>query len=282
MTIISKSPIHRFGGKYFMRNWLAGMIPEHVLYCESFCGAGHLLFSKLPSKVEVMNDIDGHLVAFFRGIKDLDSRQKLVKMLQCLPYSRRLWQGMRANWKQGNIPGNPVEASAQWFYLNRTCFSGDQLKGGFAVPSTTGRNPAISFRNSIDGLDIIAERLRNVCIENLPYQECIKRYDSEDTFFYCDPPYLNAEHYYSRDSFSQDDHFRLSEILHGIKGKAMVSHYQNSLYDELYRGWCRHEYASFKGSSKAEPGAGKSKTVECIWTNFEPVAKNGGLFDGLL
>lgn len=123
---------------------------------------------------------------------------------------------------------------------------------------------------------------QNVCIENLPYHECIKRYDGLESLFYCDPPYLNAEHYYGKDSFSQDDHFRLSEILHGIKGIAMVSHYQNSLYDELYRGWYRHEYASFKGSSKAKPGAEKPKTIECLWTNFEPVAKNRGLFDGLL
>lgn len=263
-----------------MRDFLNQHIPEHVLYCEPFCGASHLLFGKIPSKVEVINDIDGHLVAFFRVIKDHEDRQRLIKMLQYLPYSRRLWQEIRANWKQGNIPSG-LEASAQWFYLNRSTFAGDQLRGGFAVSSTTGRNPVQSFRNAIDGLDTIAERLRNVCVENLPYAECVQRYDSKTTLFYCDPPYLNAEHYYGKDSFSQDDHFRLSEILHGIKGKAMVSHYENRLYDELYRGWYRHEYESFKGSHKST-GAEKPKTIECLWTNFEPVAKNRSLFDGLL
>ncbi|OOP56510.1 MAG: hypothetical protein AYP45_08690 [Candidatus Brocadia carolinensis] len=87
-----KSPVNRFGGKYYLRSWITGMIPEHVLYCEPFCGAGHLLFSKTPSPVEVINDIDRHLIAFFRVIKDPERRSSLVETLQYMPYSRNLWQ----------------------------------------------------------------------------------------------------------------------------------------------------------------------------------------------
>src|SRR4029077_4964041 len=35
----------------------------------------------------------------------------------------------------------------------------------------------------------VAERLRSVLVENRDFAECIRRYDSRDTFFYCDPPY---------------------------------------------------------------------------------------------
>ena len=265
-----KSPVNRFGGKYYLRNWITGMIPPgHVLYCEPFCGAGHLLFSKTPSQVEVANDIDCHLIGFFELLKDDTRRLKLVETLESMPYSRSLWQGIRKNWKQGNIPSDEIEHISWWYYLNRTTFAGDQLRGGFAVPSTTGRNPAQSFRNAVDGFNDIARRLRNVTIESLPYAECIRRYDSPRTLFYCDPPYLGTEHYYGRDSFSQDDHHQLAEMLNVVKGKVMISHCQNSLYDELYRGWNRHEYQSFKGSYKSE-GEEKPKTTECLWTNFEP------------
>jgi DNA adenine methylase len=278
--VLLKSPVNRFGGKYYLRDFLVQHIPQHTLYCEPFCGAGHLLFSKAPSQVEILNDIDSHLIDFFKVIKDHEKKQKLIEILEYMPYSRSLWQELRLHWKQGIIPGDPVEASAQWLYLNKTCFSGDQKRGGFAVPSITGRNPIQSFRNAIEGLEDIAGRLRNVCVENLPYDECIKRYDSENTLFYCDPPYLNAEHYYGKDSFSQDDHRALAEILHGIKGKAMVSHYQNSLYDELYKGWHRYEHESFKGSHKST-GEVKPKTVEILYCNFEALRQRG-LFDGLL
>lgn len=273
-----RSPISRTGGKYFLRNWITSMIPEHVLYCEPFCGASHLLFGKTPSKVEVINDIDGHLITFFHVLQHPGKRRYLIRLLDGTLYSREIWSILRQRWKAGDVPSGRTERAAQWFYLNRSTFAGDQLMGGFAVPSTTGRNPAQSFRTAIDTFADVARRLRSVTIENLPYAECIQRYDSKTTLFYCDPPYLNAEHYYSKDSFSQDDHFRLSEILHGVKGMAMVSHYQNSLYDELYRGWYRHEYESFKGSHKSK-GESKPKTVEVLYCNFEPT---GGLFDGLL
>ncbi len=272
-----KSPISRTGGKYYLTSWISQYIPEHVTYVEPFCGAGHLLFSKESSQVEILNDIDNYLISFFRVIQHPEKRQRLIDLLTFMPYSRALWQDIRSRWKAGNIPGNEIERVSQWFYLNRTCFSGDQKRGGFAIPSTTGRNPVTSFRNSIKDLDTIAERLRNVCIENLDYQECIKRYDSPETLFYCDPPYCDSEHYYG-DSFSLDDHHRLSELLHDIKGQAMVSHYSNSLYNDLYKDWQRYEYQSFKGSYKSE-GEEKPKTNEVLYTNFRPSQR--GLFDAM-
>lgn len=262
-----------------MRDFLNRHIPEHTLYCEPFCGASHLLFAKTPSGAEILNDTDRHLINFFRVLQYPKKRRYLIHLLNGMLYSREVWDILRQRWRCGDIPSGRTERAAQWFYLNRTCFAGDQLRGGFAVPSVTGRNPAQSFRNAIDIFEDIAERLRHVTIENLPYHECLKKYDSENTLFYCDPPYLNAERYYSKDSFVQDDHCALAELLHEVKAKVMLSHYQNSLYDELYKGWYRHEYSSFKGSSKAEPGAEKPKTIECLWTNFEPRQRT--LFAGI-
>lgn len=279
MSITLKSPINRIGGKYYLASWLSQYFPEHTCYVEVFCGAGHLLFNKSPSQVEVLNDIDGYLITFFEVLKNDTKRSKLIQTLDNTLYSRKLWQEVRKNWKQGNIPVDDIERSAQWFYLNRTCFAGDQRQGGFSVPSVTGRNPVTSFRNVVDSLDTMAGRLRGVCIENLDYQECIRRYDSPGTLFYCDPPYLNSEEYYGKDCFALEDHYRLEELLNDVKGKVMISHYQNSLYDDLYKGWQRYEYQSFKGSYKASGNEEKPKTIEVLYCNFEPV-KTRGLFNG--
>ena len=35
-------------------------------------------------------------------------------------------------------------------------------------------------------------RLDRTVIEQLPYEECVRHYDRPDTFFFLDPPYLNA------------------------------------------------------------------------------------------
>ncbi|MBE7547095.1 MAG: DNA adenine methylase [Planctomycetia bacterium] len=275
-----KSAVNRIGGKYHLTGWLSQFIPQHVCYVEPFAGAGNLLFSKRPSPVEVLNDIDGNLIAFFRVLRGDEKRLKLIETLEFMLYSRRLWQDIRCRWKAGNLPEGEIEKAAEWFYLNRSTYGGDMVSGGFAMPSITGRNPAQSYQTAISGLEHVAGRLRGVTIECLPYNDCIRRYDSETTLFYCDPPYVGVEGYYG-DNFTKNDHFRLSEILHNIKGKAMISHYQNSLYDGLYKGWQRHEYESFKGSHKAYAGAGKPVTVECLYTNFKPF-KTRSLFNAKL
>ncbi len=274
-----KPSIHRMGGKAFMCQWLCQYVPKHITYVEPFAGAAHLLFAKTPSKVEVINDLDGYLIDFFRTIKDREKRLKLVETLQYMPYSRSLWNEIRSKWKAGDIPQDEIERVSWWYYLNRTCFGGDQQSGGFAVPSTTGRNPVQSFRNAVTGLNAVAERLRHVCIESLDFQECIRRYDSIQTLFYADAPYLDAGHYYGKD-FNHKDHHVLAKLLHEVKGKAMVSHYANRLYDELYKGWHRYESSSFKGSHKSE-GEEKPKTVECLWTNFEAKKTQKVLFQGM-
>lgn len=154
-------------------------------------------------------------------------------------------------------------------------------RGGLATPSVTGRNTVQSFRNAVDSLNDTAQRLKQVCIESLDYAECIQKYDSPNTLFFVDPPYLDAEHYYSQGDFSLEDHYRLSDLLPQAKGKVMITHYVNDTYDKLYAGWQRYEYESFKGSSKAGQGATKPETIEVLYTNFTPELKTRSLFDAI-
>ncbi|MBM2834977.1 MAG: dam 1 [Candidatus Brocadiaceae bacterium] len=150
--MLVKSPVNHMGGKYYLTSWLSQHIPAHVCYIESLSGAGHLLFSKSPSQVEVLNDIDSHLIGFFELLKDDTKRSKLIQTLDNMLYSRRLWQDIRSRWKQGNLPQDEIERVSWWYYLNRTTFSGDQKRGGFAIPSTTGRNPV----QRASGMQLIA------------------------------------------------------------------------------------------------------------------------------
>ncbi len=42
------------------------IFPEHTTYVEAFAGGAQVFFHKEPSKVEVLNDLDGEIVNFFR------------------------------------------------------------------------------------------------------------------------------------------------------------------------------------------------------------------------
>lgn len=248
-----------------MTRFLLGYIPEHTTYAEPFAGGAKLLFAKEPSKIEILNDMDDNLVNLYRIIQNSEKRQKLINFLNETPFSRSIFRA----WKYGNeTTPDDIEKAARYFYLCRASFAGDVHRGGFACPSKgTGRNPAQTFRTSIETFESVAKRLRNVTIECLDYADCIRRYDSPGSLFYVDCPYYGSEFRYGN-TFTERDHYTLSDILHSIKGKAMVSHYQCDTYNQLYHDWQRYEYLSFKGSHKSIGGETKPRTKENIFINW--------------
>jgi DNA adenine methylase len=118
---------------------------------------------------------------------------------------------------------------------------------------------------SVEALPEIAQRLLRVQIEHAPAIEVIQRYDSEETLFYCDPPYLhesrgdrNAYKY----EMTDDEHKELARILHNVNGKVALSGYHGSLMDELYNDWyCTEAPAKIVHSVK-------QPRQEVLWTNY--------------
>jgi DNA adenine methylase len=63
--------------------------------------------------------------------------------------------------------------------------------------------------------------LIGVYSENRSFEEVILRYDSQDSFFYFDPPYLGLSGYLYK--LTENDLRRLRELLVRIKGKFLLS-----------------------------------------------------------
>jgi DNA adenine methylase len=104
-----------------------------------------------------------------------------------------------------------------------------------------------------------------VQIENRPAIDMIRLYDSPQTLFYCDPPYL---HETRGDSgaygyeMEQDDHHELAQALHRVIGKAAISGYRCDLMDTLYQDWRR-----FDADEKLCHSIKKMRQ-ECVWMNY--------------
>lgn len=258
-----------YGGKYSHLEWLLKLLPEAHHYCEPFGGSAAVLLNREPSPVETYNDIDGEVVNFFRVLRE--QKDELIYAIGMTPFSREEFlDAIKTNGNGHDL--TPLEQARRFFVRAR------QVRTGLAQTASIGRwanclqtsragmAGAVSrWLGSVEGLEWIASRLLRVQIEHDTAINVIRRYDSPDTLFYCDPPYphdargdVKAYQYEMTDA----EHLQLHEVLAQVKGKVAISSYHCALMDNLYRGWNVHE----EGIKKAH--SIKTERTEVLWTNY--------------
>ncbi|MBX3002065.1 MAG: DNA adenine methylase [Caldilineaceae bacterium] len=264
-----------YGGKYSHLSWLLGLLPEAHHYCEPFGGSAAVLLNRKPAAVETYNDIDGEVVNFFRVLRE--QKNDLLYAIAMTPFSREEFK-TAIDSIENAVDISDLERARRFFVRAR------QVRTGLAQTASVGRwanclntsragmSGAVSrWLGSIEGLDEIALRLLQVQIEHDHALEVIKRYDSDDTLFYCDPPYPHDSRGDSkayRFEMTDEEHIALFELLSTVKGKVAVSGYHCKLMDDLYRGW--HIYEAIPKVAHSV----KTLRTEVLWTNYpisEPV-----------
>jgi DNA adenine methylase len=91
-----------------------------------------------------------------------------------------------------------------------------------------------------------SEYFNRIEVSNLDYKDVIKNNDSEETFFYLDPPYVGYENFYINNKFSGDSHNELSNELSSIKGSWLLS-YQK--FDNLREWYSNYKIVSQNNNS---------------------------------
>ena len=235
-----------YGGKYSHLDWLLPLLPEATHYCEPFGGSAAVLINRQPSPVETYNDLDGEVVNFFRVLRE--QKDALVEVIGLTPFSRAEFE---AAINEPTADLSELERARQFYIRTRQVRTGLAQKassGRWAhclLTSRAGMAGAVSrWLGAVEDLPLIAQRLLRVQIECAPAIEVINRYDSEETLFYCDPPYphgsrgdANAYAY----EMTDQQHRKLADVLCKVKGKVVLSGYQCELMDELYGDWRRIE-----------------------------------------
>jgi Site-specific DNA methylase len=269
-----KSPINWFGGKYYMAKKIIDLFPQHKTYVEVFGGAGHILFKKPYSEIEVFNDINSDLVTFFRVLRDKNKAQELQRLLELTPHSREEFIECYNSWESEK---NEVERVRKWFVTLMQCFSKSFGNSGWSYSKTVssrGMSQTTSqWLGKIENdLPAAVERLRTVQIENQDFREIIPRYDSPETLFYLDPPYIHETRkmtYTYAFEMKNSDHEELVDLLLKIKGKAILSGYDHPIYNKLLdNGWRKILLGEYdKKSMKHDAQTQKGK--EYVWINYE-------------
>ncbi len=63
-------------------------MPEHEIYAEVFAGSAKLLFAKDPCGLEVLNDLNGDLINFFRVAKHRPAELAELLEIECIHAGR--------------------------------------------------------------------------------------------------------------------------------------------------------------------------------------------------
>lgn len=258
-----------YGGKYSHLDFILPNLPENAVhFCDVFGGSASVLINRKPAQLETYNDLDSELVNFFEALRN--QGPKLIKAISLTPFSRKeLLNACKAE------PNLTKLERARRFYVRarqtRTGLAQTSSEGRWAhcvLTSRAGMSGAVSrWLGSIDKLPEIVQRLQRVQIENAPALEVIERYDTKETMFYLDPPYVHESrgdaNAYSHE-MTNEDHIEMSKMLHSIKGRAVVSGYSSKLYDKLFSDWIRID-APIKTCNSS-----KGKRQESLWLNFNP------------
>lgn len=202
------------GGKSRLVDELLPLVPPHDCYVEPFAGGIALLLAKPRSKLEVLNDVNGDLVNFYRCVRfHTDS---LLTELEFVLNSREEFDDFRRQ------PGlTDIQRAARWYYRNKNCFGGDNMNS-FGTGALSGGGAHGSREARMEVIRLLNLRLDRTVIESEPWEKCVERYDRGSTFFFLDPPYVDG-HMKMYSAWHLADVVSLRERLARIKGRWMVT-----------------------------------------------------------
>ena len=250
-----RGPLSYIGGKNRLAKQIIEMLPAHRTYVEVFSGGAQVLFHKPPSEVEVLNDLEGEVVNFFRVCQQ--HPDELIRYMKSMLVSRTWYELLKVT---SPATLTDIQRAARHLYLLKNSYGSMVVRQNYHlhVIQPPGFNP--------DKLpEIIADthkRLARVQIECLPYEKVLKHFDRPETLFYLDPPYFGRSLY--RFNLSADDFAKMAERLAGLQGKFILS--LNDL-PEVRKIFHRFKIQGVKLAYSAQPSSGR-RYSEVLITNF--------------
>lgn len=246
-----------YGGKQMMVPILLKLIPEHTLYCEPFFGGGALFFAKPKSKVEVINDLNGEVINFYRVVQKQFSEIEVE--IKSTLHSRDSFRQARVVYENPDM-FTPVKRGWAFWTLTNEGFSSLLTSWGCAKDSSK----EVSLDNKRKGFSIeYAHRLETVQVESGNALKVIDRCDSLESFFYLDPPYIgsNQGHY---KGYTTADYLLLLERLSTLQGKFLLSSYPSPELSGFIekQNW---QTTSFDKKVAVTKFAKKVKTEVLVW-----------------
>lgn len=221
-------PLKWAGGKRWQVPHLQPTWDKHKLkrLVEPFGGGLAVTLGLLPKRA-LLNDINPHLMNFYRWVKQTGLPATIRRANdETLYYQHRSTFNNLISTGQSDTS----TAAELFYFLNRTGFNGlcrFNRKGQFNVPF--GRYQTITYAPDFKAYQSLFDLWEFGCADF----QCLTI--ASDDFIYADPPYDVEFTAYSQGGFSWDDQVRTAEWLAAHKGPVVLANQSTSRIRDLYR-----------------------------------------------
>lgn len=221
------------GSKWNIATWIIDYFPSHKVYVEPFFGSGAVYFTKFPSCIEIINDIDGNVVNLFKVCREHPI--ELARALELTPYAREEFNNCV------KIDGDDVERARRTVVRYHQSYGAANSSINSWKNSQTGnspRNPSL-WRDLPQVVFEVCDRLKDAHIENRNAFDLIERFNSPEVLMYLDPPYLLnlRKRGIYKNEMSDLQHEELLRLIKSSKAQIILSAYDSDLYNSELEGW---------------------------------------------
>lgn len=179
-----------------------------------------MFFNKPKAKYNIVNDFDNDVFNLYQVIQF--RKEEFIQEFKLMPIHESL-----LNFWKTNKEEEPVKKAIRFVFLSNFTFlgAGNSLALGNFNPK----------KQLLKNLDITIKLLENVQFSNRDFREFFSQIsinDFEQTFIYCDPPYINTWDNYSS-SFTKEDTKELIEKLIKTSCKFAISEFSSKEIIEI-------------------------------------------------
>ncbi len=252
----------------------------------------YMLESHANIRHAIINDINPELTTCYKVVRDrsdelICSLTAIQKDYYALPNEcvrREYYLNLRDRFNAK--PSDPVESTALFFFINRTCFNGlyrVNKSGKFNVPFGRYKRPLIC---DADTIRAASKLLQRVDILTGDFEQTFD-YIKGNTFFYLDPPYrplsnTSSFNDYAKETFNDESQIRLKRFCDRLHEAGVLFMLSNSdclakdgkdrFFDDLF---ASYEISRVWASRSINAdGAKRGKLTEIVVRNYTVKGKN--------
>jgi DNA adenine methylase len=191
--------------------------PPHSIYIEPFFGAGGMFFNKPKVKYNYLNDADRDVYNLFRQV--IDNKEELINMIRLAPITEAQFK----LWSAGQREKTDLLNAVRFLFLSNFGYLGN-----YRTLKIESCNPKSMILQRVEKT---FDYIKDSQFLNCDFREVFSKIhfhtnDPNNSFCYCDPPFINTDNNYSQ-KFTEADSFELFEMLQNSGIKWAMSEFQH-------------------------------------------------------